>query len=675
MIQDIIIENDRRKAINNKYICPITGENAPGTRTLLEIPDYSLPKQWIPAEAERYRLIRLLRKHKSIEQLILNEYPDEDYDLTREYICKQLIKIRCKVDFIFCAAMYIFIKPKLGGDDIHFLLNRAQRKLLAKLEGMRLAGKPIRIILLKARQWGGSTLIQIYMTWIQLFHKKGWNSIIVGHVKDTSLEVKGMFSKLMENMPLWLIDDEATEPKVSPFEGSQNIDIINARNCKVKVGTAEKPDSARGGDSSMAHCTEVALWTKTDNKTPEQVVKSVCSGIPNTPLSMKIYESTANGTGNFFATEWERAKRGQSDMQPLFIAWFDIDMYQIPIDNYEEFVRELIANKDNERDYGKYLWWLWTKGATLEAINWYKHTVKGYNNHDDMASEFPSDDIEAFTHSGKKIFDLYDVEKLKKTCRAPQQVGDLYAKEIKGKDALKDIRFIQGKGELKIWEFPDVSINVANNRYIVIVDIGGRAKGSDFSDILVIDRYWMIEGDRPEVVAEWHGHIDHDLLAWKAAQIASFYNNALLIIESNTLETKYKKMQLDGNQAPYILDQISEHYSNLYARDEALESIAEHVPRKFGFHTNTNTKPALISKLIEMVREQGWIERDVEALDEFLTYEKKPDGSYGALDGKHDDKLMTRGIGLFLCYKLELPKIIIKIERAPRKQINSYASI
>lgn len=67
--------------------------------------------------------------------------------------------------------------------DIPFKLNRAQRRVLNKLEKLRKAGKPIKFILLKARQWGGSTLVQIYMLWIMLVHRRNWNTVICGDVE------------------------------------------------------------------------------------------------------------------------------------------------------------------------------------------------------------------------------------------------------------------------------------------------------------------------------------------------------------------------------------------------------------------------------------------------------------------------------------------------------------
>ena len=63
---------------------------------------------------------------------------------------------------------------------------------------------------------------------------------------------------------------------------------------------------------------------------------------------------------------------------------------------------------------------------------------------------------------------------------------------------------------------------------------------------------------------------------------------------------------------------------------------------------NTSTKPLVIDRLIEMVGSGGYVERDEEACDELAVYEVKPNGSYGAKQGYHDDILMTRAIGLYV---------------------------
>ena len=146
---------------------------------------------------------------------------------------------------------------------------------------------------------------------------------------------------------------------------------------------------------------------------------------------------------------------------------------------------------------------------------------------------------------------------------------------------------------------------------------------------------------------------------WKAAQVAAFYDNSKLVIESNTLETHDKERDVDGDQSQFILNQISGIYPNLYARKQSEEDILQGLPTKYGFHTNVATKPMVISTLVKVIRENMYIERDRRCLDEYLTYEKKQNGAYGAVIGKHDDLLMTRAIGLHICFfEMPLPKFI-----------------
>ena len=422
----------------------------------------------------------------------------------------------------------------------------------------------------------------------------------------------------------------------------------------------------------MVHCTEVGLWSPTDNKTPEKVVRSACAGITLKPYTMIVYESTANGTGNFFEREYTAAKAGQSQFRSLFIAWFQIQLYRMEFGSDEErrtFAKELVRNKENaytgnEREEpGRYLWYMWESGATLEAIHWYIEERKKYTDHGDMASEYPTDDNEAFVYSGCKVFDKILVEGFRKGCKPPRYVGDVYADADEGKKALQHIRFKEDRtGLLCVWDKPDISsTEKIKDRYLVVVDIGGRSAKADWSVICVFDRMYLMDGDRPEVVAQWYGHIDMDLLAWKAAQIATWYDNALLVIESNTLETKDKDRMVDGDQSQFILYQIKDVYPNLYAREQSEDEIKQGAPLRYGFHTNVATKPKIISNLVKVVREHLYTERDGRCLDEMLTYEQKQNGAYGAIAGKHDDLLMTRAIGLYICYNFKvmpLPKVV-----------------
>lgn len=683
-VAKLIALNHARNAEIKAKFNPITGEGSIGERKKIVIEDFPFPVQYIPKTMMRVPLVSQLVEAGSIKRF-LEEYMNTEYsDEDKEKVIEQFVRIRVKHDFAFWAAMYVFIKQKGGGEDVHFRLNRPQRKLIMRFERRRLQGKPIRLILLKARQWGGSTATQIYMAWLQLVHKVGLNSLIVGHVKDASTEVKDMFDKLIKEYPIKMLYEmgeayNETEPKIVGVGQSGNIHRIPQRNCKIKVGTAEKPNSARGGDYNLVHCTEVGLWVTTDGKTPEQIVRSACSGILLKPYTMIVYESTANGTGNFFQREYDAAKEGKSQFESLFIAWFEIEQYALTLDDEVKFATWLWENRNNENansdreESGRYLWWLWEQGATLEAINWYILERSKYTDHGDMASEYPSDDVEAFVHSGARVFDKYHVEKFKKACKAPKWIGDVYADGDEGEEALVNLRFSEDKqGLLWVWAKPDVDGDEeVTDRYLVVVDIGGRGKKADWSVIVVFDRLNQMEGGKPVVVAQWYGHIDMDRLAWKAAQIAAYYDNAYLVIESNTLETHDKERQVDGDMSGYILNQIKDVYTNLYARKQSDEEIKEQAPKKYGFHTNVATKPKIISTLVKVIRDHLYVERDARCLDEYLCYEKKKNGAFGAITGKHDDLLMTRAIGLQIAfYEMELPTIVVKTKKrmAPRKK-------
>lgn len=217
------------------------------------------------------------------------------------------------------------------------------------------------------------------------------------------------------------------------------------------------------------------------------------------------------------------------------------------------------------------------------------------------------------------------------------------------------------------------------DRYLTAVDIGGRSHSADYSVIVVFDRLFMVEGGKPVVVAQWYGHCDIDRLAWRAAQIAAFYDNSLLVIESNTLETHDRERQVEGgDQSQYILNQIAPLYPNLYYRRQSEDEIRQGMPRKYGFHTNIATKPMVISSLVRIIREGLYVERDEQCINEYLQYEIKPNGSYGAVVGRHDDILMTRAIGLHICFhEMQVPKVLpaaFSSHRSPRKP-TSLASI
>lgn len=677
-VEDIKLENERRKTeLFLAPFNPVTGFGAGGKRFPCQIKDYYNGEViFLPVQMLEESLILLIIQAGSIRKFT-EKYLDESDD-SYEAALEYFEYLRCKHDFPYFCYAYVKIKNKEGGPDINFFLRPAQRKLVKKCEKQRLAGKPIRIIILKGRQWGGSTCVEVYMGWLQLFWKLSWNSIIVGNQANAAFTSKDMYVKLLDNLPDFLLRGEnvvlanvKNKAKITSG-GTPNISVIPVRNCKITTVSAANPDSVRGGDVSMAHCTEVAFWPNSEKITSQQLVKAACSGISLAPYTFIVYESTPNGMENFFYDEWVRAcstdEYGEplSEFEAIFVSWFEIESNCLALKNEDEFINKLISRRNDERGGGKYLYWLWSIGATLEGINWYSTMSKRYSDPEDMKQEYPSNDVEAFRTSGSMVFDIYKIDEMLKSenIKKPLFTGDIYGQEPKGAKSVVNLKIADSPGgNFKIWEYPDKNkAETFTNAYLVSVDIGGRRKTSDYTCITVFDRTPMYEGKPQRVVAEWYGHDDPDLLAIKCAQISIYYCNALLVVERNTPDSRMN--DTDGDVTELFFPVLVPLYNNLYCDRGSETDKKQTIAHKWGFFTSRSTKPAIVLNYVKTVREDDYVEPDTQTVNEMSFFLKYPNNKYSAAVGKHDDKVMSRGIGLFVS--------IIKFDEYPVKKKVRY---
>ena len=71
------------------------------------------------------------------------------------------------------------------------------------------------------------------------------------------------------------------------------------------------------------------------------------------------------------------------------------------------------------------------------------------------------------------------------------------------------------------------------------------------------------------------------------------------------------------------------------------------------FHTNPSTKPMVLNFMKSAMRDFLYIERSLETTFEYEQFEIKEDGKKtGAVEGCHDDRVMSTSIGLYVCYKI-----------------------
>ena len=199
-LKEILEEDKRRLTSLLATYRPITGENAPGLRFECVIEDFLKGKKlWLPVEMLKEKKFCAIIKCGSISAFCEKYMADLDQEKARDAVFRYLIRLRCKHDFYFFAYAYARIKNKDGGDDIPFLLNHAQIGLTKDFERQRLHGElhSILIILLKCRQWGGSTDTEVYMFWIQMFWKTNWNSNIIGHQSSSATQTLDIHSPLL----------------------------------------------------------------------------------------------------------------------------------------------------------------------------------------------------------------------------------------------------------------------------------------------------------------------------------------------------------------------------------------------------------------------------------------------------------------------------------------------
>jgi phage terminase large subunit len=84
-------------------------------------------------------------------------------------------------------------------------------------------------------------------------------------------------------------------------------------------------------------------------------------------------------------------------------------------------------------------------------------------------------------------------------------------------------------------------------------------------------------------------------------------------------------------------------YLKQYTR-EAQDSYTGKTEKRFGFKTTSLTRPTIISKLIEIVREHCNVINDSDTLEELLTIIRNEKGRIEAPEGGHDDMMMGLAI-------------------------------
>lgn len=669
-IKEMLRENKERRKDYFRVYDPVRGDSMGEVvpRAPFDIEGETF---WVPSEMLRDEFVMQYLHYKTASGL-LKAAGEEDTEEGRKEVEEALFNIRLKYDYEFYAFMVLRIQDKETKTYIPLLLNKGQRILTKEYERQRLAGEPIRVLLVKARQWGGSTDTEGYMSWLQDMWFENWHSCIVALNQSQAVNIRTMYKNFIARRPNW-----CEKRTFCRFENTELIRIIPERGCRVQIGSATKPDALRSFDFSMVHMSEVGLWKDTKEVKGDDMAMALYSTVPNVPGTMIVMESTAKGIGNYFHRQYLAAKenkaKGNKGIRPVFVAWY------VDVRYTRDYLPKYINTENFVASWSEYNWWQWEQGATLEGIYWYNCT-KAENHWTDfqMKSEYPTTAEEAFQSKSGRYFTEDLLTWLHKYVREPKMIGELRGDATLGPKVLENLKFYSNDSlqdeALKIWISPTDNApqdgRKVKNRFLVTVDVGGRSPRADWSVISVFDRLSMAEDfGALERAALWRMHVDPDILAYRAAMVAHYFNDALLVIESNTYDTKNKKSddadKSEGDHTYTVLDTLGGIYENLYRRRTTPDNTKDKETRHIGWHMNKQTKYMAYDDYTVRLREGDYMEYSQDAADEAMWLMNAPGGKIEAMEGTHDDVQDTTAVGNYVAFnKMDPVKII---EDTPRR--------
>lgn len=489
------------------------------------------------------------------------------------------------------------IKTK-SGTVVPFRLNDAQRKLYAVAKRQQDAGKPVRLIILKARQLGFSTLTEGL-----IFHacatRRNVNALIVAHREDATANLFRMSKLFYDELPAPVKPMlRASNAQELVFENPSKLrserEARPGLRSRIRCATAGGRGIGRSDTLQCVHLSEYAFWPEgADGKA--STLAGILQAVPSLPGTMVVIESTANGFEDF-KERWDAAVAGENDFEPVFFAWFENPDYSMPVVPGTEWTPE---ERDLKAAYqltdGQLQWRRWcianNCGGSLDMFR----------------QEYPASPGEAFLHSGTGVFDNEQIVLRLERLPEPAGRGEFADGEWKESET----------GAITLYELPEDGVP-----YVLGGDTAG--EGSDYFTAIVIDN---VSG---RIVAKLRQKYSEPEYVRQICALGRFYNNALVAIETNF--STYPVMKLQEME-----------YPNQYSRERE-DTYTRQMKKSYGFRTDRQSRPRAIANLVEVFSSHPEWFTDRELLEEMLTFCYNEDHRPEALAGKHDDLVMGAAI-------------------------------
>lgn len=489
------------------------------------------------------------------------------------------------------------IKTK-SGTVVPFRLNDAQRKLYAVAKRQQDAGKPVRLIILKARQLGFSTLTEGL-----IFHacatRKNVNALIVAHREDATANLFRMSKLFYDELPAPVKPMlRASNAQELVFENPSKLrserEARPGLRSRIRCATAGGRGIGRSDTLQCVHLSEYAFWPDgADGKA--STLAGILQAVPSLPGTMVVIESTANGFEDF-KERWDAAVAGENDFEPVFFAWFENTDYSMPVVPGTEWTPEERELRDAYR-------------LTDEQLQWRRWCIANNcgGSLDMFRQEYPSSPGEAFLHSGTGVFDNEQIVLRLERLPSPAGRGEFTDGEWTESET----------GAITLYKLPEEGVP-----YVLGGDTAG--EGSDYFTAIVIDN---VSG---RIVAKLRQKYSEPEYVRQIYALGRFYNDALVAIETNF--STYPVMKLQEMEYP---NQFSREREDTYTRQ---------MKKSYGFRTDRQSRPRAIANLVEVFSSHPEWFTDRELLEEMLTFCYNEDHRPEALAGKHDDLVMGAAI-------------------------------
>lgn len=532
---------------------------------------------------------------------------------------------------------------------VPFKLNPAQQIVMDMIKEDDKANRPKRYIVLKARQMGLSTLFE-GLIFHDTANNENKNALIIAHEESASSNLFQMSKLYYENLPdLIRPMKKYSNGKILSFESPETDEKLKSANpglrSKISIATAGAGEVGRSSTIHSLHVSELAFFPD-----PKTTMLGLLQAIPDQPNTLVVLESTANGVGDYFHEMWQKAVRGENEFTPVFLPWFIDPLYTRPFRTKaekEQLLDEIsVENTDMSGNKVRtYEYELMKKHElTLEQLNWRRYTMANKCQGDEelFMQEYPSTPEEAFISSGRPKFAVKSLKKYQTITKEPKR-GYLTSNQDGRMIFIED-----SKGYVSIWKEPE-----PDTFYCI---------GADVAEGLVIGDYSCATVGDPvtfDTVAMWHGHIDPDLFGVELIKLAKYYNDAYLGVENN-------------NHGLTTLSTIKKNeYWNLFF-SKSYDRISDSMTQKLGWTTSVRTKPLMIDKLAEFVREMYLGIYSDAMIAEMFTYVIEDNGKTNAQPGCHDDTVMAAAIMLQLMLEGKgdyyVPEIPIDERNKPRSR-------